>query len=149
MSLLFCIYILLIMNYWLVKSEPDVYGWDTFVAEGGTFWSGVRNYQARNNLRNMQVGDLVLYYHSVKNPAVVGIAQVTRTAYQDPTTEDTQWVVVDLAPLKPLKKAITLAQIKTTDALQQMALLRQSRLSVMPVTPDEMATILALADENM
>jgi predicted RNA-binding protein with PUA-like domain len=132
-------------TYWLVKSEPEVYSWEMFVAEKQTYWNGVRNYQARNNLRDMQVGDLVLYYHSVKNPSVVGIAKVAKTAYQDPTTEDKNWVVVDLVPYKALPKVITLAQIKAEPSLQTMALLKQSRLSVMPITDAEFIKIIDIA----
>ncbi len=131
-------------NYWLIKSEPTVYSWEQFLAEQRTFWNGVRNFQARNNLRSMKTGDLVFFYHSVKNPAVVGIAQVVREAYQDPTSEDTNWVVVDLIPHKTLTKVVTLQQIKTEPILQNMALLRQSRLSVMPVSAEEFGKLLEM-----
>jgi predicted RNA-binding protein with PUA-like domain len=136
------------MQYWLVKSEPETYSWDKFVAEKQTFWDGVRNYQARNNLKTMQKGDLVLFYHSVKNPAVVGIATVVREFYQDPSTEDKNWIVVDLAPYKVLPKPVSLQQIKLEDVLQNMPLIRQSRLSVMPVTSIEFDKIMDLAQKN-
>jgi predicted RNA-binding protein with PUA-like domain len=132
-------------NYWLVKSEPEVYSWEMFLAEKQTFWNGVRNYQARNNLKAMKANDLVLFYHSVKNPAVVGIATVIKEAYQDPTTEDKNWVAVDFAPYQTLQKPVSLAQIKAETALSNMALLRQSRLSVMPVSAEEFGKILAMA----
>jgi predicted RNA-binding protein with PUA-like domain len=132
-------------NYWLVKSEPEVYSWEMFLAEKKTFWNGVRNYQARNNLRAMKLNDLVLFYHSVKNPAVVGVAKVVTEAYQDPTTDDKNWVVVDLAPHEALPNPVTLVQIKAEPVLQNMGLIRQSRLSVMPVTFDEFNKIMELA----
>jgi predicted RNA-binding protein with PUA-like domain len=100
------------MNHWLVKSEPFKYSWDQFEKEGKTFWDGVRNYQARNNLRNMKKGDLVLWYHSNEGMEVVGVAKVVKEAYQDPTTDETAWVVVDLKPFKKLKRAVSLAEIK-------------------------------------
>ncbi len=121
------------MNYWLVKSEPGTYSWDDFVKLGRDHWDGVRNYQARNNMKLMEVGDQVLFYHSVKDKQVVGIAKVVRTFYQDPTTEDDRWVVVDLVPVRKLKKPVTLAQIKSDPALEGFALITHSRLSVMPV----------------
>src|SRR6185436_2307528 len=100
------------MNYWLVKSEPDAYSWDMLVKDGKTFWNGVRNYQARNNLKEMKKGDLVFFYHSNEGKDIVGIAKVVKEAYQDPTTDDARWVVVDLAPEKPLKKSVTLETVK-------------------------------------
>lgn len=132
------------MNYWLVKSEPSAYSWDRFVADKRAVWDGVRNYQARNNLQAMKKGDQVLFYHSNENQGVVGIARVVRESYQDPTTDDTRWVVVELAPLKALKNQVSLARIKADDTLQQIGLIRQSRLSVMPVTEDEFNRIIAL-----
>jgi predicted RNA-binding protein with PUA-like domain len=131
-------------HYWLVKSEPFKYSWDKFVEEGQTFWDGVRNYQARNNLQAMKKGDQVLYYHSNEGKEVVGVAKVIKESYQDPTTDDERWVVVDLKPVKKLKKPVTLQQIKEDDRLQNMGLIRQSRLSVMPVTEDEFHVILAM-----
>lgn len=125
------------MNYWLVKSEPFKYCWEQFVADGQTFWDGVRNYGARNNLRSMKKGDHVLFYHSNEGLCIVGIAVVVKEAYQDPTTEDANWVAVDLKPYKALKQPITLAQIKSDPQLQNMDLVRLSRLSVGTVKPEE------------
>ena len=121
------------MPCWLVKSEPLKYSWDQFCKDGSTYWDGVRNYQARNNLRAMKVGDLILYYHSNEGLAVVGVARVTKEAYQDPTTEDERWVVVDLEPVETLAHPVTLHEIKQEPRLADLALVRQSRLSVMPV----------------
>ena len=121
------------MNYWLVKSEPSEYSYDDLVKDGSTYWDGVRNYAARNNLKSMQMGDLVLYYHSVNEKAVVGVSRVVKEYYQDPTTEDERWVVVDLAAEKKLEKPVTLAEIKADPSLSEIALVRQSRLSVMPL----------------
>jgi predicted RNA-binding protein with PUA-like domain len=132
------------MNHWLVKSEPFKYSWETFNQEGRTFWDGVRNYQARNNLRGMKVGDLVLWYHSNEGKEVVGIARVVKEAYQDPTTEDTNWVVVDLEPVESLKKPVTLEQVKADERLKDIGLVRQGRLSVMAVKPEEFDRILEL-----
>ena len=120
-------------SYWLVKSEPDKYSWDDLVRDGSTYWDGVRNAQARNNLKAMAKSDLVLYYHSNEGREVVGVARVTRTAYQDPTTEDERWVVVDLEPVKPLSRAVTLAEVKADPHLAKVPLVTHSRLSVMPV----------------
>ena len=131
-------------KYWLVKSEPAKYSWDHFVADGSTYWDGVRNPQARNNLQKMGVGDLVLYYHSQEGKEVVGVARVTRTAYADPTTDDGRWVVVDLAPACPLARPVTLEQIKAEPALSGMPLIRQSRLSVMPLRAPEFRRVLKL-----
>jgi predicted RNA-binding protein with PUA-like domain len=132
------------MQYWLVKSEPFKYSWEKFNADKKTFWDGVRNYQARNNLMAMKKGDLVLFYHSNEGMEVVGIAKVVKEHYPDPTTEDSRWVVVDLAPHKALKKPVTLQQIKADPLLDQIGLVRQSRLSVMPVKPEEFDRIVAL-----
>ncbi len=132
------------MNYWLVKSEPVKYSWDRFEKEGRTVWDGVRNYQARNNLQAMKMGDRVLYYHSNEGKEIVGIAKVVREAYPDPTADDPAWVVVDLIPEQKLTKTVTLEQLKSDDRLKQMALIRQSRLSVMPVKPEEFDVIAAL-----
>jgi predicted RNA-binding protein with PUA-like domain len=133
------------LKHWLVKSEPDKYSWDTFVAEDGTDWTGVRNYQARNNLNLMQPGDLVLYYHSVSEKAVVGIAEVAALAAPDATAEaGSPWVAVHLRPVQPLPQPVGLAQIKADSRLSELALLRQSRLSVLPVRPEEYDAILAL-----
>ena len=131
-------------NYWLVKSEPFKYSWDQFVQDGSTYWDGVRNYQARNNLRAMKKGDHALFYHSNEGLEIVGIAEVIREHYQDPTTDDERWSVVDLKPLKPLAKPVSLKQIKQDPRLRQMQLIRQMRLSVSAVTEDEHHVILAL-----
>ena len=121
------------MNYWLVKSEPFKYSWQEFLSDGSTYWDGVRNYQARNNLRSMREGDLVLFYHSNKGLEVVGVAKVTREHYQDPTTADERWVVVDLEPVETLENPVSLARIKNDASLADIPLVRQSRLSVMRV----------------
>jgi predicted RNA-binding protein with PUA-like domain len=132
------------MNYWLVKSEPYKYSWDQFVQDGKTFWDGVRNYGARNNLRAMKKGDRVFFYHSNEGLAIVGVAQVVKEAYQDPTTEDTNWVVVDLKPLQSLQRIVTLAQIKAEPLLQDMDLVRLSRLSVGRVKEHEYFRVLEM-----
>lgn len=132
-------------KYWLVKSEPSSYSWDQLVKDGSTYWDGVRNYQARNNLREMRKGDLVLYYHSNDGLAVVGIAKVIEESYQDPTTDDDRWLVVDIAPVEKLANPVTLETIKANAALKEMVLVKNSRLSVMPVTQKEFDTVLALA----
>lgn len=134
------------MNYWLVKTEPETYSWADLVREGRTIWDGVRNYQARNNLMQMKQGDKVLFYHSVSEKAVVGLAQVDREAYPDPTTDDKRWVVVELVPVRDFRDPVTLNQIKQDARLQDIALLRQSRLSVMPLTPEEFDVILGLGN---
>jgi predicted RNA-binding protein with PUA-like domain len=131
-------------QYWLVKQEPESYSWDAFVADGKTAWTGVRNFQARNNLRAMHVGDRVLYYHSVTGKAVVGIAQVLKEAYPDATADEGDWECVDLAPVEAFKQPVTLAQIKADPLLSQMALVRQSRLSVLPLSPSEYKRLVEL-----
>lgn len=133
------------MKYWLVKQEPTAYSWDDFVRDGKTAWTGVRNFQARINLRAMAKGDTVLFYHSVVGKCVVGQAEVVREAYADPTAEEGDWVCVDLKPTKPLERPVTLEEIKADKALENFPLIRQSRLSVMPVTAPEYRAILALA----
>ncbi len=133
------------MNYWLVKSEPFKYSWYDFVNQGVGVWDGVRNYQARNNLKAMQVDDLVLFYHSNEGLDVVGVAKVVKEAYQDPTTEDTRWVVVDLVPVEKLPKSVTLKQIKADERLQDIGLIKQSRLSVSAIKATEFDVILELA----
>ncbi len=125
------------MKYWLVKQEPDSYPWEQFVRDGRTAWTGVRNFQARNNLRAMQKGDEVFYYHSVKGKSVVGLAKVAREAYADPTAKEGDWSCVDLVPVAACRTPVELEQIKAEPALRDVALLRQSRLSVMPVTAAE------------
>jgi predicted RNA-binding protein with PUA-like domain len=132
------------MKYWLVKSEPFKYSWDQFVKDGKTFWDGVRNYGARNNLRAMKKGDHVLFYHSNEGLAIVGIAEVAKEAYQDPTSIDPNWVAVDLKPLTNMPKPVTLAQIKAEASLQDMDLVRLSRLSVGAVKEKEYRKVLTM-----
>jgi len=132
------------MNYWLVKSEPHKYSWEKFNEDGRTFWDGVRNYQARNNLREMKEGDLVLYYHSNEGKAVVGIAKVVKEFYQDPTTDDKNWVVVDLVPFETIKNPVTLETIKADEQLKNVGLVRQGRLSVMGMKREEFDRIVEL-----
>lgn len=134
-------------NYWLVKSEPGAYSWDDFVKLGRDHWDGVRNYQARNNLKLMQNGDQVLFYHSVSDKQVVGIAEVVREYYPDPTTDDERWVVVDLVPVKKLANPVTLAQIKANKELEGLALIKNSRLSVMPVQANHFKIIIEMSEQ--
>lgn len=133
------------MNYWLVKSEPFKYGWQQFLKDKITFWDGVRNYAARNNLRAMKKGDEVLFYHSNEGTEIVGIAMVVKEAYQDPTTEDKNWVVVDLKPVKTLKRPVSLSEIKGEPKLENMELVKNSRLSVQKVTPDEWKLVMKMS----
>ncbi len=133
------------MNHWLVKQEPTAYSWEDFVRDGKTAWTGVRNFQARIHLRTMKVGDQVLFYHSVVGKSVVGIAEVVRPAYPDPTAAEGDWACVDLKPRAPLESPVTLERIKAEPALAGIGLLRQSRLSVMPLTKSEFQTIRNLA----
>jgi len=132
------------MNYWLVKSEPFKYSWEQFLKDKKTFWDGVRNYAARNNLRAMKKGDRVLFYHSNEGLAIVGIAEVVKEAYQDPRTEDANWVVVDLKPVKSVPNPVTLAAIKAEKSLAEMQLVRLGRLSVSAVTPAEYNKVLEM-----
>jgi predicted RNA-binding protein with PUA-like domain len=132
------------MQHWLVKSEPFKYSWEKFNKDGRTFWDGVRNYQARNNLKLMKEGDLVLFYHSNDGKEVVGIAKVVKEFYQDPTTQDPNWVVVDLSPVEALKKPVTLEVIKADEQLKDVGLVRQGRLSVMGLKREEFDRILEL-----
>lgn len=134
------------MNYWLMKSEPGTYSWDDLVKDKQTFWDGVRNYQARNNMKEMKVGDLALFYHSVNEKTVVGIAKIVKEHYQDPTTDDDRWVVVDIAPVQPLKKPVKLDDIKNDGRLGQMVLVRNSRLSVQPVKKEEFDIIIGMSE---
>lgn len=134
------------MNYWLVKSEPSSYSWEQFVKDGQTVWSAVRNYAARLHLNGMKKGDHVFFYHSNEGLDIVGIAQVTREAYQDPTTEDNRWVAVDLAPYKALKKPVTLQQIKAEKSLKNIPLIRIGRLSVMPLKKEEYDIIIKMSN---
>jgi len=132
--------------HWLIKSEPVKYSWDQFVKDKQTFWDGVRNYQARNNLRAMKKGDEVFFYHSNEGLEIVGIAKVAKEAYQDPTTDDTNWVVVDFKPVKKFKKPVSLATIKADERLANISLIRLSRLSVCPITDQEWDIILELGE---
>jgi predicted RNA-binding protein with PUA-like domain len=134
------------MQYWLVKSEPFKYSWDQFVADKETFWDGVRNYLARNNMRSMKKGDLVLFYHSNEGMEVVGVAKVSKEHYPDPTAEDDTWSVVNLKPVKKLKNPVTLATIKSEPRLAQIQLLRLNRLSVTALTHHEFDVILQLGE---
>lgn len=134
------------MNYWLVKSEPFKYSWNDFVKDGSTYWDGVRNYQARNNLKAMKIKDRVLFYHSNEGLEVVGVAEVIKEYYQDPTTDDERWVVVDVKPINTLKNSVTLAQIKEEKSLEDIPLIKNSRLSVMPLRKKEFDRILAMSD---
>lgn len=131
-------------KHWMVKQEPETYSWDDFVRDGRTDWTGVRNYQARNNLREMKSGDRVLFYHSGKDKAVVGIAEVAKAAYPDPTAPDPQWVAVDLKPVKGLATPVPLAAIRYDKRLSGLPLIRQSQLSVMPLTKDEFDVLVGL-----
>jgi len=133
------------MAYWLIKSEPFKYSWDQFAKDGRTYWDGVRNYAARNNLKAMKKGDQLFFYHSNEGLAIVGIAEVVKEHYQDPTTTDEAWVVVDVKPVKKLKKPVTLKQIKSDDRLKDMDLLRLGRLSVGQVKPEEWSIIMDMA----
>lgn len=137
------------MNYWLVKSEPDVYSFEQLVTEGKAQWDGVRNYQARNNLRAMQLGDLCLFYHSNIGLEVVGIARVSRTHFPDPTAEKGDWSAVELEPVKAFTRPVPLTEIKNTEALQQIGLVRNGRLSVMPLAFDEFSTLLQLGQTHL
>lgn len=134
------------MNYWLIKSEPTKYSWDKFVKDKITVWDGVRNYQARNNLREMMVGDQCFFYHSNEGKQILGIAEVTKQSYQDPTTEDPAWLVVELRPLRALKVPVTLEIMKNHPELKELQLVRNSRLSVSKVTKAEFNIILSLTE---
>ncbi len=136
------------MAHWLIKSEPFKYSWDQFVKDKVTFWDGVRNYAARNNLRAMKKGDQVFFYHSNEGMEIVGIAKVVKEAYQDPTTPDEAWSAVDFSPVRKIKKPVTLAQVKEEATLQNMSLIKLSRLSVQPVTDEEWTTVLKMAGEK-
>jgi predicted RNA-binding protein with PUA-like domain len=136
------------MKYWLVKSEPFKYSWEQFEKDGKTFWDGVRNYQARNNLKEMQKGDRVLFYHSNEGLCVVGIAEVAKEAYPDPTIDDERWVAIDLKPVKALKNPVTLADMKQQPGLENMGLIRQGRLSVSALTEKEYKLVLKMGGEK-
>ena len=132
------------MNYWLVKSEPGTFSWDDLVRDKKTVWDGVRNFQARNNLKNMKKGDLAFFYHSGEDKAIVGIGKIIKEGYPEPNDND--WIAVDIAPDKKLKKPVTLAQIKADKRLVNMVLVKASRLSVQPVKAEEFDLILALSE---
>jgi len=136
-------------NFWMVKQEPEAYSWSTFVKDGKAAWTGVRNYQARINLRAMKKGDLVFFYHSVSEKQVVGLARVEKESYPDPSATEGDWVAVDLAPVKPLRKPVSLGAIKADKLLREMPLVRQSRLSVAPLTDNQAKRLLALADTEV
>ncbi|MFM8806891.1 MAG: EVE domain-containing protein [Sphingomonadales bacterium] len=133
------------MAYWLMKSEPFKYSWEQLLKDKKTFWDGVRNYAARNNLRAMKKGDLAFFYHSNEGVEIVGIAEIVKEAYQDPTTTETAWVAVDIKPSQTLKKSVSLATIKADKRLANMALVKLGRLSVQPVTEQEWKIVLELA----
>ena len=135
------------MKYWLVKQEPAAYSWTQFVKDGRTAWTGVRNFSARNHLRAMSKGDLVLYYHSVTGKDVVGIARVTREAYPDPTAEEGDWSAVDLVPVEPIKNPVLLETIRKDKVLKDMRLVKQTRLSVMPLTTEQFQRVLQLGQQ--
>ena len=136
-------------SFWIIKQEPSQYNWKQFEKDRETYWDGVRNYQARNNLKNMKKGDNLLFYHSVVGKEIVGIAEVTREAYPDPTTDDERWVVVDLKPIKPFKVPVTLEEIKTHKELSEIALIKQTRLSVIPITKKEFQVLLKLGKTSL
>lgn len=133
------------MNYWLIKSEPNTYSWDDFVKLGRDHWDGVRNYAARKHMKDMRVGDLALFYHSVNEKSIVGVAEIVKEYYQDPTTDDDRWVVVDLVPKEKLKRPVTLAEVKGDNRLSEMVLIKIARLSVQPVKEEEYHIIMELA----
>ena len=136
-------------SYWLIKSEPFKYAWDELVADGWTYWDGVRNYEARNNIGAMKVGDLALYYHSNEGKEVVGVARVIKESYPDPTADDPQWLVVDVEPVVPMKRPVSLAEIKGDPELTEIALVKRGRLSVVPIRPDEFKRVLALGGTKL
>ena len=135
------------MNYWLVKSEPSVYPWERFMLEGFVVWDGVRNYQARNNLRAMKEGEQVLFYHSNEGLSVVGIAKVSRESFQDPTSDNPNWLAVELVPYKPFRKSVELAQIKAEPVLENIALVRNARLSVQQLNQIEFEKLVAMGNQ--
>ncbi|MEP7128560.1 MAG: EVE domain-containing protein [Chitinophagales bacterium] len=137
------------MNYWLVKSDPETYGWEHLVKDKKTDWTGIRNYAARIHLKGMKKGDLVLFYHSQQSQAIVGLAKVTKEFFQDPTTTDDAWVAVELAVVKPLKNPVSLAEIKAIKEFKEFPLVRISRLSVMPVNEIEFERILKMSETNL
>ncbi|WP_436517560.1 EVE domain-containing protein [Ekhidna sp. To15] len=134
------------MNYWLIKSEPNTYSWDDLVKLERDHWDGVRNFKARNNIKQMKVGDLCLFYHSVNEKSVVGIAEVVKEYYQDPTTDDHRWYVMDVVPVRKLKRPVTLAEVKADERLTEMQLVKYSRLSVQGVRKEEFDIILEMSE---
>ena len=136
-------------GYWLIKSEPFKYSWDEFVKDGRTYWDGVRNYEARNNLAAMKKGEFALYYHSNEGKEVVGVAKVVGESYPDPTTDDERWVVVDLEPVVAFEEPVSLATIKNDPALSEIALVKRSRLSVVPIAHNEFQHILKLGKTRL
>jgi predicted RNA-binding protein with PUA-like domain len=136
------------MAYWLIKSEPETFSWENLEKEKNSMWEGVRNYQARNNLRLMKKGDSLLFYYSGANPGIIGIAQVSKENYPDPTAKEGDWSVVEVKPVRKLKKFIGLHEIKKYSELQHMSLVKNTRLSVQPVKDEEYKFILNLEDAN-
>jgi predicted RNA-binding protein with PUA-like domain len=135
------------MNYWLAKTEPETFGWDNLIKEGTSMWDGVRNFQARNNIKKMKVGDVMLFYHSGKNPGIIGLAEVVKEHYHDPTATEGPWLAMDVKPVRKLKRFITLQEIKQMPELKEMYLVRAPRLSVQPVKPEEFDVILQLEEK--
>ena len=135
-------------QYWLVKQEPEDYSWSDLMRDGSTPWTGVRNFQARNNLRQMKVGDAVFFYHSGKEKSVVGIAQVAKAAYPDPIADDPAWIAVDIEPVEPVSRPVALVDIRANSKLSNLLLIRQSRLSVMPVTKQEFEEIVRMGGKK-
>ena len=137
------------MSFWLIKSEPFVYSFSDLIRDGFSMWDGVRNYGARNFLRSMKKDDLLLFYHSNEGLEIVGIAKVLHTAYPDPTAEKGDWSAIDIVPVKPLNRFVTLKEIKQHPELQDIGLIKQSRLSVMPLSEDQFQILLSLGETNM
>lgn len=137
------------MNYWLVKQEPEDYSWSDFWQDGKTAWTGVRSFPARKHLRGMKAGDLVFFYHSGDAKSVIGLARIASEAYPDPTAGEEDWAAVDLVPVKTLMKPVTLSQIKADKILKEMVLVKQSRLSVMPVTREQFTRLLVLSETKL
>ena len=136
------------MNYWLIKTEPGDYSWNDLLRDKQTYWDGVRNYQARNNLKAMKEGDMALFYHSVNEKTVVGVARIIKEFYQDPTIEDDRWVAVDVAPEFQLKNSVHLSEIKSNSNLSEMVLVKNSRLSVQPVRKEEFDIIIGMGENG-
>ena len=134
------------MNYWLMKTEPNAFSWEQLIKEGQTIWDGVRNYQARNNLKLMKAGDYAFIYHSVSEKEIVGIAKISKEYFQDPTTNDPNWVAVEVVPVSTLKRKISLAEIKSKKELANIALLKKSRLSIIPLSEEDYKTLLSMSE---